>query len=341
MGGDRAIALEVTARSYPLAEPFNITGHSMTTVDVVLVTLRQGSNVGRAEAAGVFYLENNAPAALIKQIEAVRCHIEAGLGRETLQSLLPPGGARNALDCALWDLESRLTYTPAWQMAGLESSKPLLTTFTVSANTPQKMASDAQAFKGARALKLKLTGQPIDAARVGAVREACPAAWLGIDANQGFTRASLETLMPVLVDNDVKLIEQPFRVGQDGELDHFHAPIMIAADESIQDLKDIDAAVGRYDVVNIKLDKCGGLTEGLAMARRARSLGLSVMVGNMLGSSLAMAPAFVLGQLCDVVDLDGPVFLAEDCIPSVSYDGGMITAPAALWGHPTAAQPQS
>src|SRR6201992_1270919 len=140
MGGKPAMALEVVIRSYLLAEPFNITGHSMTTADVVVVTLRQGSHVGRGEASGVFYLENNSPAALVKQIESVRSHVEAGVGREALQSILPPGGARNALDCAWWDLEAGVTQTPVWQMAGLESSRPLLTTFTVSANTPQKMA---------------------------------------------------------------------------------------------------------------------------------------------------------------------------------------------------------
>jgi L-Ala-D/L-Glu epimerase len=341
MAGKHAIALTVTTTSYPLKEPFNITGHRMTATDVVLVTMRQGSHVGRGEAAGVFYLENNDPPNMIKQIEAVRPHIEAGTERHALQSLLPPGGARNALDCAFWDLEAKLTETPAWRIAGLKSPRPLLTTFTVSANTPAKMAADARAYTGAKALKLKLTGQPIDADRVSAVREVSPTAWLGVDANQGFTRASLEVLLPVLVDNRVQLIEQPFRIGQDGELQGLGSPIPIAADESVQGLTDIAKLVGRYDVINIKLDKCGGLTQGLAMAHEARRLGLSVMVGNMLGSSLAMAPAFVLGQLCDVVDLDGPVFLSEDCAPAVRYDEGMIYAPAALWGYPASERVQA
>jgi L-Ala-D/L-Glu epimerase / N-acetyl-D-glutamate racemase len=337
MRSERAVALEVVAKQHALAEPFNITGHSITTADVVVVTLRKGTYVGRGEAAGVFYLERNTPADMISQIEAVRHRIEAGIEREELQGLLPPGGARNALDCAAWDLESKLLATPVWRLAGLESPRPLLTTFTVSANTPQKMAIDALAYSGAKALKLKLTGQSIDADRVRAVREVCPGAWLAVDANQGFTRTSLDGLMPVLIDNDVQLIEQPFRVGHDVELEGFRSPIQIAADESAQELKHIEMLVRRYDVVNIKLDKCGGLTEGLAMAQSARRLGLSVMVGNMLGSSLAMAPAFVLGQLCDVVDLDGPVFLKEDCMPAVRYERGMITAPEALWGHPVSA----
>jgi len=339
MAAQHAVTLTVTAASYPLKEPFNITGHQMTTSDVVLVTLRRGAHLGRGEAAGVFYLENNDPASMIGQIEAVRPRVEAGIERRALQSLLPPGGARNALDCALWDLEAKLTDTPAWRTAGLESPRPLLTTFTVSANTPEKMAADARAYTGAKALKLKLTGQPLDADRVRAVREVAPGAWLGVDANQGFTRAFLETLLPVLVDNHVQLIEQPFKVGHDSDLDGLRAPIRIAADESVQGLADIARLVGRYNVINIKLDKCGGLTEGLAMAREARRLGLEVMVGNMVGSSLAMAPAFVLGQLCDVVDLDGPVFLRQDRVPAVRYDQGMISTPAALWGHPAADSP--
>jgi L-alanine-DL-glutamate epimerase-like enolase superfamily enzyme len=224
---------------------------------------------------------------------------------------------------------------PAWRIAGLESPRPLLTTFTVSANMPDKMAADARAYTDAKALKLKLTGQPVDADRVRAVRAEAPAAWIGVDGNQGFTRASLEALLPVLIDNRVQLIEQPFRIGEDSKLDGLRSPIQVAADESVQQLADLPSLVGRYDVINIKLDKCGGLTEGLAMAREARRLGLGVMVGNMIGTSLAMAPAFVLGQLCDVVDLDGPVFLSGDRTPSVRYSQGMISVPAALWGYPS------
>jgi L-Ala-D/L-Glu epimerase len=329
-----AVALTVTRESYPLREPFNITGHRMTVTEVVMVALQCGPHSGRGEAAGVFYLENNDPPSMVQQIEAVRARIEAGIDRRALQGLLPPGGARNALDCALWDLEAKMSSAPAWQLAGLESLRPLLTTFTVSANKPDKMAADARAYAGAKALKLKLTGQPIDADRVRAVRATAPAAWLAVDGNQGFTRASLEALLPVLIDNRVQLIEQPLRIGEDRELAGLRSPIQIAADESVQLLADIPSLVGRYDVINIKLDKCGGLTEGLAMAREARRLHLGVMVGNMIGSSLAMAPAFVLGQLCDVVDLDGPVFLSGDRSPSVCYDQGMISVPASLWGHP-------
>lgn len=335
MSRAQTITLTVTRESYPLKEPFNISGHRMTVTEVVVVRLQLGPHAGRGEASGVFYLERSDPPSMIEQIEAVRPHIEAGIDRAALQRLLPAGGARNALDCALWDLEAKLTGVPAWRMAGLESVRPLLTTFTVSANTPDKMAADARAYTDAKALKLKLTGQPIDADRVRAVRAVAPDAWLAVDGNQGFTRTSIAALLPVLIDHRVQLIEQPFQIGQDRELDELRAPIRIAADESVQQLADIPGLCGRYDVINIKLDKCGGLTEGLAMAHEARRLGISVMVGNMIGTSLAMAPAFVLGQLCDVVDLDGPVFLNEDRPPSVRYGHGMISVPAAIWGHPS------
>jgi L-alanine-DL-glutamate epimerase-like enolase superfamily enzyme len=210
----------------------------------------------------------------------------------------------------------------------------LLTTFTVGANEPEKMAADARAYTHARAIKLKLTGEAVDADRVRAVRSARPEVWLGVDANQGFTPVSFAKLLPVLIESRVELIEQPFRVGQEEALAGLHAPIPIAADESAQSLADLPRLAGRFNVVNIKLDKCGGLTEALAMARKARTLGLRVMVGNMVGTSLAMAPAFLVGQLCHIVDLDGPVFLTSDRTPRVQYENGTITCPEAVWGAP-------
>jgi L-alanine-DL-glutamate epimerase-like enolase superfamily enzyme len=196
------------------------------------------------------------------------------------------------------------------------------------------MAAAACDYRGARAIKLKLTGEPFDLERVRAVRAALPNVWLGVDANQGFTRDVLDNLMPVLIDAHVALIEQPFPIGQEVLLEELRSPIPIAADESVQCLRDIPGLVGRFNVVNIKLDKCGGLTEGLAMARAARALGLRAMVGNMTGTSLAMAPAFLVGQLCDLVDLDGPAFLSSDRATPVQYDEGLIRCPEALWGYP-------
>ena len=195
------------------------------------------------------------------------------------------------------------------------------------------MAEKATRYRQARALKLKLTGQAaLDAERVRAVRRARPEVWLGVDANQGFTPDTLEELMPTLVTSAVKLVEQPFARGREADLDDFESPIPVAADESVQGISDIESLAGRFDVVNIKLDKCGGLTEGLAMAAEARRLGMNVMVGNMVGTSLAMAPAFLVGQLCDIVDLDGPIFITRDRIPAISYDQGFAFYPDKGWG---------
>jgi L-alanine-DL-glutamate epimerase-like enolase superfamily enzyme len=332
--GRGALALRVAIEKFPLKEPFHITGHTMTDTDVVTVELERDGCTGRGEASGVYYRKFDDVASNARQIEAVRRRIEVGVDREALQRLLPAGGARNALDCALWDLEAKLSGRAAWQSAGLDRPQPLLSTFTVSANSPDKMAADARAYIQAKAIKLKLTGQPADADRVRAVRAARADVWLGVDANQGFTRAFLETLFPVLVEARVELIEQPFKVGQEAQLDGLNSPIPLAADESVQGLADLADLPGRFDVVNIKLDKCGGLTEALAMAREARRLGLDVMVGNMLGTSLAMAPSFLVGQMCKVVDLDGPVFLSSDRSPAVRYVGGMISCPEQLWGAP-------
>lgn len=330
--GSGRLTLRVAIEQFLLKEPFHITGYTKVDTDVVVVELESAGRVGRGEASGVYYRAGDDAPGIVRQIEAVRPLIEAGLDRASLQKLLPEGGARNALDCALWDLEAQLTGHSAWQTAGLEPLRPLLTTMTVSANTPEKMAADARAYQGAKAIKLKLTGQPVDSERVRAVRAACPEVWLGVDANQGFTRESFAALLPALLETRVQLVEQPFKVGQEAQIDGLDSPIPLAADESVQCLADIPGLVGRFQVVNIKLDKCGGLTEGLAMARECGRRGLSVMVGNMVGTSLAMAPAFLLGQLCQVVDLDGPVFLRVDRLHPVRYEGGMISCPAALWG---------
>jgi L-Ala-D/L-Glu epimerase / N-acetyl-D-glutamate racemase len=326
------LQLTIETERWPLITPFRITGHTWEFLEVVRVELRKNGQVGQGEAAGVYY-RRDTPASMREQIERQRLKIESGLSREILQTLLPPGGARNAVDCALWDLEAHLTGQPAWQLAGLEPPHPLLTTFTCGADTPEKMASTATTgYQQARAIKLKLTGEPIDADRVRAVRAARPDVWLGVDANQGFTRASLETLLPVLVEARVSLIEQPFPVGQEALLDGLRSPIPLAADESVQSLADIPRVAGKVSVVNIKLDKCGGLTEALAMARAARASGMDCMVGNMIGTSLAMAPAFLVGQLCKVVDLDGPIFLREDRSLTVRYIHGEIDIPKGLWG---------
>jgi L-Ala-D/L-Glu epimerase len=328
------LRLEARIEQWPLVRPFHITGFTWEVLDVLVVSLETEGRVGRGEAAGVYY-RGDMLNSMLHQIELLRVRIESGISRLSIPSLLPAGGARNALDCALWDLEAKITGRPAWATAGLERPKPLLTTFTCSADTPEEMAARAISYRDARAIKVELTGAPVDAERVQAIRRVRPDVWLGVDANQGFTRQTLEELLPVLIDARVELIEQPFPVAEDAQLDGLNLPIRVAVDESVQTLSDIPGLVPRYQVVNIKLDKCGGLSHGLAMARAARSLGLEVMVGNMLGTSLAMAPAFLVGQLCKVVDLDGPIFLRSDRKPPVEYGGGLIDCPAALWGHPS------
>ena len=324
--------LDVFVEEWPLAQPFHITGHIFTASRLVVAQVSDGTHVGRGEAAGIYY-HGDTPERLAGEIEAVRPRIEAGLACGDLAGLLPPGGARNALDCALWDLQAQQTGRPVWDLAGLAAPRKLLTTCTLSADEPAAMAKAALAYRGARAIKLKLTGDGTDGARVLAVRAACPGVFLAVDANQGFTRETLDALWPALLDCGVALVEQPFSVGQEHLLDGYDRPIPIAADESVQALPDISALPGRFDVVNIKLDKSGGLTEGLHMARRAKELGLRVMVGNMVGTSLAMAPAFVLGQLCEIVDLDGPLFLASDRSPGVTYEDGMVSIPEPFWGN--------
>ena len=326
------IDMRVEMERLPLKAPFRITGYTFTEVAVAVVTLRSGEATGRGEAAGVYYLDDTAER-IAHTLETHREPIEAGVSREQLQRLLPPGGARNAVDCALWELEAQRTGRPVWRLAGLDHVLPRITTFTLGADEPAAMARGAQALTQARAIKLKLSGEAeLDAARVEAVRAARRDAWLAVDANQGYSLDALDSVLPTFVEARIKLIEQPLPRGREADLDEFDSPIPLAADESMQGLADIGGLVGRFDVVNIKLDKCGGLTEALAIVNEARGAGLQVMVGNMVGTSLAMAPAFVIAQLCDYVDLDGPTFLSQDRSPGVTYDGGAIDCPDHVWG---------
>ena len=326
------VRMTTNVERLPLKAPFRISGYVFEGFDVIVVTLDDGSPRGRGEGAGAYYLGETAET-MLAAIESQRAAIEQGASRAELQALLPPGGARNAIDCAMWELEAARTGLPAWRIAGIDPPRPLVTTFTLSADDPAAVEAGARRYATAQAIKLKLSGEPdLDAARIQAVRRVRPDVWLGVDANQGYRRDGLERLIALLVDNRVSLLEQPLPRGAEAELEGLRSPVPIAADESVLSLSDVDGLVGRFDVVNIKLDKCGGLTEALEMARRARALGLQVMVGNMISTSLAMAPAFVVGQLCDVVDLDGPTFLERDREPSVSYlDDGTIWCDAAVW----------
>ena len=324
--------LTVQIESYPLRNPFSTAALTIDSVDVVVVTLEQDDVSGKGEAAGVYY-KNETPTQMVEQIVDVRSRIMRNPSRDVLRKLLPPGGARNALDCALWDLEAKQAHCAVCKLAGLQEPRKLMTLFTCGAADPKEMARVARSY-GARAIKIKLLGDSRDADRVRSVREAVPEAWLIVDANQGLTKQAFDALLPVLVEARVGLLEQPFPVTEDRLLEGIQSPIPLVADESAQCLQDLPDTVGRFEFVNIKLDKCGGLTEGLAMVSRARELGLKTYVGNMFGTSLAMAPGFILGQICDVVELDGPVFLGRDRDIPVQYRDGYIYCPEQVWGGP-------
>jgi L-alanine-DL-glutamate epimerase-like enolase superfamily enzyme len=324
--------MTIETQTLRLAQPFRISGFEFDTADVLVTTLDDGEHRGIGEAAGVYYLGDDL-AHMQGAAEGARAAVEAGVDRDELRTILPPGGARNAIDAALWDLEAARSGKPVWQLAGLASPRPLTTTFTASADTPEAMAHTARGYAQARSIKMKLTGElALDIARVAAVRGARPDVWLGVDGNQGFERKDLDALVAALVEHKVALLEQPLARGHEAELEGLASPVPIAGDESLLTLADLANAQGWFDVVNIKLDKCGGLTEGLLMAAEARRLGLGVMVGTMIGTSLATAPGFVLGQVADLVDLDGPTFLAADRAPSVIYSNGTLFAGPEVWG---------
>lgn len=328
----RALALSVEEFGYK--KPFRISGHVFEKTVVLVASVTQAECEGRGEGAGAYYLGDDVDN-MVRQAEAARGAVEAGVTREELQSIMPPGGARNAIDCALWDLEAKLSRRPVWQIAGLAEPRPLLSTLTLGADEPGAMAQAALALDPDAPVKVKLTGDlDDDVARLKAIRQARPDAWLGVDANQGYEIGELPRLVPELEAVGVRLLEQPLRRGRESDLDGFESAIPIAADESALTLADTEDLPGRFDVVNIKLDKCGGLTEGLAIARRATALGLDVMVGNMMGTSLSMAPSYLVGQLCQIVDLDGPTFLEKDRSPCVEYRNGRIVCPAQIWGYP-------
>jgi L-Ala-D/L-Glu epimerase len=330
------LTLELVVETLRLAEPFRISGFCFETADVVHVTLDDGTQRGRGEASGVYYMGDDL-AHMRQALHAARAGIEAGPTRQELRAILPPGGARAAVDAALWELEARRAGTTAGRLAGLSAVRPVRTTFTVSADTVEAMTARALKYTGAKAIKVKLTGElDLDLARVRSIRAARPDVWLGVDANQGYSIGKLPALVRGLAAQRVLLLEQPLPRGREADLQGFDSVIPLAADESVLSLAELPGAVGRFDVVNIKLDKCGGLTEGLMMAAEAKRLGLDVMVGTMIGTSLATAPAFILAQQCSIVDLDGPTFLEKDRTPAVVYRDGDLFAGDDVWGAPSA-----
>ncbi len=321
----------IHTETWPVSRPFRITGREWTAFDSVVVELSRDGIVGRGEALGVFYA-NETAVSMTAEIEAVSKRISAGIDRVALDKLLPPGGARNAIDCALWDLEAKSSGRSIWALTGV-TPKPLTTVFTIGIEaTPEIMASHAAAAGEYPLLKVKLDGhQPLE--RIRAIRGARPDARLVVDANQGWDLATLKKLAPAFADLGVEMIEQPLPRGADEGLEGYRSPVPLGADESCLHLGEFEAAARRYQVINIKLDKTGGLSHALELARAARERGLGLMVGCMAGSSLAIAPAFVVGCLVDLVDIDGPLLLKRDRIPGLAYSRGRVEPPpAAVWG---------
>ena len=327
--------MELTAirKEWPLRTPFQIAYETTACLETVLVEIRDGSDRGRSEAAGVSYHGETA-LTMLAEIEAVRSAIEAGATRAQLGALLPAGGARNAIDCALWDLRAKQTRIPAWKLAGCYAPKSCETFFTLGLDSPQGMAQAARNVRsrGFAKLKLKLDGS-VDEARVSAVRVAVPDATIIVDANGSWSERQLADFAVRFGELGVELIEQPLPWTADEALREFDSPIPICADESCQTSMSLPELSGKYDAVCIKLDKTGGLTEALDLARLARQHGFLLMIGNMCGSSLAMAPAFLLAQHATFVDLDGPLLNVTDWDDGIRYVGAEMTPPErSLWG---------
>ena len=323
--------LTVTRRSWPLARPVMTAQGLRTTADVVVADISDGDSRGRAEGVPVGRFGESIES-VFGAVEAMKGAVLGGLNRETLQTALPPGAARNALDCALWDIDAKRAYQSVSDLAGFAAMKPVVTAFTLPLDTPQAMADLASTNRARPLFKLELGGDG-DIERVQAVRSATPASRLIIDVNECWTEAQLAAFMPALLDCRVELIEQPLPADADDALLRLARPIPICADESCRTRADLDRLAGKYDVLNIKLDKAGGLTEALALAAEAKRRGFRIMAGGMVGTSLGVAPALVLAQQAEIVDLDGPMLLASDRVPGLRYDGGTIHPPeASFWG---------
>jgi len=323
--------LSVHIEEWDLAQPFRISGYEWINTRMITVHLMYKGCVGRGEAEGVFYLDDSAEK-MFQQVHDIRSEIHNGVSRDDLQRLLPPGGARNALDCAMWDLECKITGQSIWQLTGI-APRPVTTVFTIGLeSTPAAMADKARAAANAPVLKIKLDAdRPYE--KLAAIREARPDAVLVVDANQGWDFDLLKEVAPKCAGLDLAMIEQPLPRGADDRLEGFKSPVTLAADESCLHTGELDTAARRYDMINIKLDKTGGLTEALKLARSAREMGCELMVGNMTGTSLAMAPAFVVAQLCDFVDIDGPLLLKYDRPNGLTYDNGIVQIfDRSLWG---------
>jgi L-alanine-DL-glutamate epimerase-like enolase superfamily enzyme len=327
------VRLTVKIERWPIAGSFVISRGVRTEAPVVVAELRDGALVGRGEGAPLARYDET-PEGTAAAIERLADAVAGGLDRQALQSALPAGAARNALDCAFWDLEAKRAGKRVHELVGLPVPKQVTTALTISLGTPEAMAVAAQKVAHRRLLKIKLGGgDGGDTARIQAVRQAAPQAQLIADANEGWTENNLEENLRACADAGVTLVEQPLPAARDSMLSAIERPLTVCADESFHDRSSLQALAGRYDAVNIKLDKTGGLTEALALADEAERAGLSIMVGCMVSTSLSMAPAMLIAQRARVVDLDGALLLAKDRDGGLRYEGSEVyPADAALWG---------
>jgi L-Ala-D/L-Glu epimerase / N-acetyl-D-glutamate racemase len=323
--------LAVSVERWPIAGSFTISRGAKTEAVVVVAELSDGKLRGRGECVP-YARYGESIEGVVAAIGAMRPPLAAGLDRAGLQRTMPPGAARNALDCAFWDLEAKRSGKPAHELAGLPAPRPLITAFTISLADPAAMAAAAGNVAGRALLKVKL-GAPGDPKRIAAVRAAAPQTALIVDANEGWDESNLEANLAACAAAGVALVEQPLPEARDDLLANIQSPIPLCADESAHGLASLAALAGKYKAVNIKLDKAGGLTEALAMMRDAERLGLTVMVGCMVATSLAMAPAVLLAQSARFVDLDGPLLLAKDRADGLVYRDSLVCPPTpALWG---------
>ena len=326
-----AVSLFIHLEKWPIAGKFAISRGAKTTAEVVVAELADGRHRGRGECVP-YARYGETVEAVAAAIEAMREPLAGGLGRMGLQERMPAGAARNALDCAFWDLEAKRTGTPVHALAGLPSPRPLVTAYTISLDTPARMAAAAAKAAAYRLLKVKL-GAAGDPERVRAVRAAAPDCELIADANEGWNPQNLPENLAACAEAGVTLVEQPLPAGADQCLAAFPHAIPICADESVHTCASLGALAGKYDAVNIKLDKTGGLTEALRLAAEAERLGFDLMVGCMVATSLAMAPAMLVAQRARFVDLDGPLLLASDRPEGLRYDGSLVHPPTpAFWG---------
>jgi L-alanine-DL-glutamate epimerase-like enolase superfamily enzyme len=317
--------------TFPIAGRFTIARGSKTEARVLYVALEDGDHTGQGEAVP-YARYGESMEGCLADLEAARARIEAGITLDAVQTLMPPGAARNALDCALWDLNAKRSGVAAWRTAGLSALNPLKTAYTLSLDTPEAMAQQAAAHARRPLLKLKIGG-PDDLDRVEAVRAAAPKSRLIVDGNEGLSFDDLTRIAPELRKLGVLLIEQPLKVAEDEALLGYDCPVTLCADESLHSRAELGRCARLYRCINIKLDKSGGLTEALALKAAAQALGLEIMVGCMVATSLSMAPAMLVAQGADYVDLDGPLLLARDRDHGLEVTGSILHPPApALWG---------